>query len=107
VTAVGALTEKQWQAQVVELAEHAGWTVHHTFDSRRSRAGWPDLTLLRAPHLVFVELKTETGRVSRHQQDTLTLLRACGQEAHVWRPSDLDEVLTRLGYRVASRARTS
>jgi hypothetical protein len=41
----------------------------------------------------MAELKTQTGRVSPEQQQWLALLDAAGVETHLWRPSDLDEVL--------------
>ena len=36
-------TEKGFQAAVVELARLRGWLVYHTYDSRRSAKGFPDL----------------------------------------------------------------
>lgn len=86
------MTEREWQAQVVDAARLMGWRVYHTHDSRRSAPGWPDLALVR-DRLVMAELKTETGRVSPEQQQWLALLDAAGVETHLWRPSDLDEVL--------------
>ena len=41
------MTEKQWQALVQETAQLAGWMAYHTYDSRRSAAGFPDLVLAR------------------------------------------------------------
>ena len=41
------MTEAQFQEAVVQLARLTGWLVYHTFDSRRSQAGYPDLTLLK------------------------------------------------------------
>ena len=39
------VTEKAFQTAVVELAELCGWKVYHTYDSRRSAPGFPDLVL--------------------------------------------------------------
>lgn len=89
-------TEKQWQAQVVQVATLYRWTATHHLDSRGTLAGWPDLSLIRVPELVFAELKTERGKLSQAQEERLEQLRACGQEVHVWRPSDFDAVLARL-----------
>lgn len=90
------LSEKAWQEQVVELASYYRWRHFHPFDMRRSDAGWPDLVLARAPELIFVELKTDRGRLSAAQVDWIELLRGCGQEVHVWRPRDFGAVHERL-----------
>ena len=83
-----ALTEKQFMAQVVELATVLGWSVYHTFDSRRSAAGWPDLALWRQGTFALVELKRAGGKVSVAQQLTIAGLREAGVCAGVWRPGD-------------------
>jgi hypothetical protein len=90
------VTEKAWQEQVVELATYYRWEHFHVYDSRRSDAGWPDLTLVRPPELMFAELKTDRGRLSGAQRRWIELLRACGQEVHVWRPRDFEAVHGRL-----------
>lgn len=87
------VSEKEWQAQVVRLAELHGWWAYHPYDSRRSTPGWLDLTLIRPPRFVVAELKTEAGRVSRAQWTVIDLLAECpGVEVFVWRPSDWPEV---------------
>lgn len=91
-----ALTEREWQALVVSFARLHGWWVYHPFDSRRSEPGWPDLTFVRGPELVFAELKRDRGRVSAEQQRVLELLAATGAETHVWRPADEPMVFARL-----------
>lgn len=91
------MTEKAWQEQVIEMATLTRWRHFHVHDSRRSDAGWPDLTLVRPPELLVAELKTDRGRLSPAQRDWLALLEACGIETHVWRPRDFDEVWARLG----------
>lgn len=93
------MTEKAWQEIVVELATLYGWLHFHVYDSRRSDPGWPDLTLVKPPQLIFVELKTDKGRVRPAQRDWLTRLALCGQEVYVWRPADLDDVNARLARR--------
>jgi hypothetical protein len=95
------ITEKVWLAQVRGLARALGWRVYHTFLSKWSEYGFPDLTLVRTgtterpPRLIFVELKSENGRVSPKQQEWLDLLRSVGGnvEVYVWRASDFDEVV--------------
>jgi hypothetical protein len=95
------MTEEDFQAQVVQLAGLLGWRHMHVrrsigkgrrWTTATNVTGWPDLTLWSARHnrLIFVELKSEHGRVSDDQAEVLASLRAAGCEVHVWRPSDLD-----------------
>lgn len=90
------LTEKAWQAQVVELSTYYGWRHFHVYDSRRSDPGWPDLVLVRPPEALFVELKTDRGRLTASQRDWQALLEACGFTVAVWRPRDFEDVHTAL-----------
>lgn len=91
------IPEKDWQAQVVQLARLSGWRrIYHTFDSRRSQGGFPDLVLVRPPELLIVELKTDVGKVKPNQQEWLDDLAACGVETAVWRPRDFDDIVQRL-----------
>ena len=41
------LREKQVQSAILDVARLLGWRVYHTFDSRKSEAGFPDLVLVR------------------------------------------------------------
>jgi hypothetical protein len=85
-----AMSEKQFQAVVVASAQRHGWLIYHTYDSRRSAPGYPDLHLVHvAGHrTIFRELKTETGRLSPDQRVWLDALTAVGADADVWRPTD-------------------
>ena len=88
-----SVTERDWTAQVVALAQSMGWERYHTWSSIHSPRGWPDEALCRPPRLVLAELKTETGRVTPAQRRWLALLGACpGVECYLWRPRDLEEV---------------
>jgi hypothetical protein len=51
---------------------------------------------VRPPEIFYAELKTEKGRLTAHQRAWLKVLEECGQEVHVWRPSDLDDAHERL-----------
>ncbi len=89
-----AITERQWQRQVVDLAKTLGWACYHTTFSKWSESGWPDLAMARPPRLLLVELKSEKGKVTPAQQRWLELLEACsGVEVHLWRPSDLERIV--------------
>lgn len=109
--------EQSFQEAVLEVAKLAGWRSLHIRPAGRADGswrtpiggdgkGWPDLTLVRPPRLLFVELKSESGTL-RPQQcewlDALRLLPMC--ETYVWRPSDWDtlvKVLTGTAPRVAA-----
>ena len=88
-----AVSERDFQRQVVELAELTGWRTYHTYDSRRSNPGFPDLVLVRPPRVVFVELKRERGHMTTTQRQWAEDLGDCPQvEYYLWRPSDWDEI---------------
>lgn len=91
---MAGLSEEQFQAQVVQVAKSLGWMVYHTFDSRRSASGFPDLVLVHPVQgVLFRELKTVRGVVSAAQRRWLVSLVAAGADAGVWRPSDWDDVV--------------
>lgn len=90
-------SEKVFQARVIALAESNGWECYHPFDSRRSAAGYPDLTLVRGPELIYAELKTDVGRVTADQQRWQELLAAVpGVRVRLWRPRDWDAIVAEL-----------
>lgn len=117
---VPAISERDFQAQVVQLAQLQGWLAYHTFDSRRSAAGFPDLVLVRGSELIFAELKTDHGTVRAEQDRWLTNLEAVADavkaatglldqargehagsgypavDVYVWRPRHFDAIHDRL-----------
>lgn len=83
------LTERVFQTRVVELCRWHRLRVFHSGDSRRDLcAGFPDLVIVGPGGVLFVELKTDTGRVRPEQTTWLQALRAAGATAILWRPSD-------------------
>ena len=97
-TAVVRVTERQLQAQVVQLAQLNGWRCYHTFDSRRSAPGFPDLLLVRPPRLIFAELKSEKGRLRPAQAECFAALAEVERapETYVWRPGDFGDIQSTL-----------
>lgn len=90
---VSASPEKDFQQNVIDLARLAGWLHYHTFDSRRSAPGFPDLVLARGRRVIFAELKSERGTLTPEQERWLEALRAAqGIETYVWRPGDWEEI---------------
>ena len=85
------VSERAFQATVVETAKLLDWRVFHTFDSRRTEPGFPDLVLVR-DRVLFAELKTERGRVTAEQAAWIADLRAADADVRLWRPSDWREI---------------
>lgn len=86
-----AWPEKVLQGHIVSTALSLGWKVYHTYDSRRSVPGFPDLVLVHEQHgVVWRELKRQKGaRVSADQREWLDGLTAAGEDAAIWRPEDV------------------
>jgi hypothetical protein len=84
------ISEKEFQAQVVALARRCGFRVYHTYNSRRSAAGFPDLVLVHAGRgeIVYAELKVPPNKLTPEQAAWIEALRAAGQRAFVWTPDD-------------------
>lgn len=98
--AVFSLKEEPFRRQVRSLAAMYGWEFrYHTHNSQRSDAGFPDEVFVhpRFLRILFVELKTDTGRVTPQQRAWLQILQSCGSEAALWRPRDMDRIIEILG----------
>jgi hypothetical protein len=116
------ISEADWQKVVLDYSGLMGWRRAHFRAARTARgfrtpveadgAGFPDLVLVRAPELVFAELKAERGRTSPAQREWLAALRGVAGalaaanvltlaseprvDVYEWRPSDWPEVERRL-----------
>lgn len=97
--------ESSWQSWVTETAELLGWWWVH-FRPGRTASGWRtpvagqaagyvDLTLVR-DRVIFAELKTQTGRLTRPEVAWRARLIAAGAEVYVWRPADRLEITATL-----------
>lgn len=89
------MTEKQFQSIVVHYAKNRGWKVYHTYDSRRSEPGFPDLVLVR-DRVLFRELKTENGRLTQAQKDWQVALTEGGADYKMYRPSMIKDIYKEL-----------
>lgn len=88
------VTEQALQATIVAAAQRLHWKVYHTYDSRKSAPGFPDLALVKDGKLIFIEAKTESGTLSQEQGEWLTALRLVpGVMVLVCRPVSLDDCL--------------
>jgi hypothetical protein len=98
------ISERALTALVIAVAQGLGWRVYHPRPARERSGEWctpvagdgsgyPDLTLVRH-RLVYVELKSQTGRLSDDQRAWLDALsRVPGVVARVIRPSDWTELI--------------
>lgn len=85
-------SEAEFQSEVIEkLLKPNKWRWYHTHNSRRSVAGYPDLTCVRE-RVVFIELKTEEGVESADQLNWIDDLKRAGAEVYVFRPSQWWEI---------------
>src|ERR1700728_2011021 len=68
------------------LADLPGVLAYHTFNSQRSRAGFPDWVFCGVSGVLFRELKREGKKPTPPQAEWLVALQRAGQNAGVWRP---------------------
>lgn len=86
--------EASFQQQIIDAAHYAGWLVYHTYDSRRSAPGFPDLVLAHVERgVAFLELKKQGGRPTDEQKHWIETLTKAGHRATVLWPEDLDWLL--------------
>jgi len=87
----GTVTEAELDSAIRKLCELYRFRRYHTYRSRRSPAGFPDLVLVKPPRVLFVELKSDDGRTTREQDAWLDDLSRCpGIERYLWKPQDLE-----------------
>ena len=102
------LSERDFQDNVIELAQTLGWVVHHDRPARQGEGwvtpiqgdpGFPDLVLAKGGRVIFAELKSEKGKVTDDQEAWLLELPNGYPESNVfvWRPSDLEQIQKVLG----------
>ena len=88
--------ESDVQRAIVQALSYAGWLVMHIPNqSTRGRQRWsglvpgaPDLVVVRRGRVLFLEVKTEKGKVSEKQSEVHDLLRLHGMEVRVVRNAD-------------------
>jgi hypothetical protein len=85
----GITAEKALQEAVRRLALDTGWMYYHVRDSRKSPAGYPDVTLVRGDRLLFAELKRPGKRPTEAQQQWLdALARVTQVSTFLWTPDE-------------------
>lgn len=83
--------EKDFQAAVVKRAKELGWLTYHTRDSRKSEEGFPDLVLVR-DRIVWMELKSATGKPTAPQLCWIEALGGVFAEVYLFRPADWPQI---------------
>jgi len=92
-----SIKEKDFMQQIIDAARYKGWLVYHTYDSRRSATGFPDLVMLKDKRLIFAEIKREKGKVAEFQYQWLKALKGTNRcEVNVWKPSDWNSIMSTL-----------
>lgn len=87
------IKEKEFMQQIIDLAHLQGWLVYHTWDSRRSAEGFPDLVMVRGQNLIYAEVKREKNTLTDCQCQWIESLLIANQAAYVWRPSDWPHIV--------------
>lgn len=98
------LSERDFQRQVIKLAELCGWRCYHSANVKgqlrsASSVGFPDLVLVGRGKTLFVELKTDKGRLSIAQQEWRDHLLEAGALWALWRPKNWNDIEIALGAR--------
>ena len=94
-----AMTEKDLQEAIEDLAGKLGWLTYHTRLPWKSAVGFPDLVMVRAGRVVVAELKRAGKEPTEAQRRWLEEFGLNpGVEVYAWTPDDwfagaIDEVL--------------
>jgi hypothetical protein len=92
------VTEKAFQSDVMRVAKMLGWLCYHTYDSRRSASGFPDLVLVRE-RVLFRELKVGKNKLSPTQELWRDSIMDAGGDWAEWRETDMDDIVADLSRR--------
>lgn len=88
------MTEAEMYETLRQAAALRKRLIYHSFDSRHSFAGFPDVVIANPPFVHFCELKTKRGTPSPAQEAWLNAFHGCDAvTAGVYRPDDLDALL--------------
>lgn len=83
-----AMSESTLQNHTLKYVGLRQLLAYHTHDSRRSEPGWPDLVIVGDNGVLFRELKSKVGRVSKEQRMWMQAMELAGLDVGVWRPED-------------------
>ncbi len=99
------MTEADWQRRVIDALKLFQWRYAH-FRPAQTAKGWrtamtgdkgfPDLVAVKPPRVLFIELKSDSGKLRDDQILWIGELRESGVECYVWRPKDWETVFRTL-----------
>lgn len=90
------MNEAQFQQRITDTCDYLGLLWHHETDSRRSKAGFPDLVIVGPSGTIFAELKSDKGQITDAQWFWIRAINDSGSEAWIWRPRNWEMILGRL-----------
>lgn len=101
------MTEAELQHAVIQLAHVHGWMVAHFRPMQDYKGHWrtpvsadgkgfPDLVLVSQTTVMFIELKTDKGKLTLEQHDWYDQLYAATKDqtavmSSIWRPRDWND----------------
>ena len=108
-TVTTIVSETEMQGSLITIGRTFDWLAYATFRSFRSEPGFPDIVFVKSPSVLFVEVKTEKGKLRKGrmnkagsrwlpgQDDWGNALSDCpGVEYHLVRPTTYDDFIVRL-----------
>lgn len=85
------MTESQFKSRVIKfLLDNEIYHIKYWGGGHFTRAGVPDIITCVNGYFIAIELKTETGRVSKLQEYNLEEIRRAGGAAMVLRPAGFE-----------------
>ena len=98
-----ASPENDLQRNIIELAEMLGYRCYHNARAKgnlraRTSPGFPDLVMVKAPRLIFTELKAPGKDLTPEQRVWKAELDWCDKPEVYgpWRPDDWDDITATL-----------
>jgi len=90
------ITEADMQRTIMAAARQFGFLCYHAAYAIGSERGFPDLCLAGNNRVIFLELKGPKPTIYPEQVAWIETLQACGVDARIVHPDDLDDVLADL-----------
>jgi hypothetical protein len=91
-------TERKFATTVVGFMRRHGWKVQRNGwvgVGNQHVKGFPDMVCVRED-ILFVELKTTTGKLKPAQEEWMDSIKAAGGHWELWRPRDWEALKARL-----------